>query len=167
MQASILMAGVSDISHPHETSVVGFSDVEVREDGSFVPRMPVDELESDPQHTERKLMRRMGTTMTEAMIAAFACELAMKAISLTCNDEAKKTHDLLTLFQELPGRSRERIQADYPEIADVIRKGRHTFGGGDTSRQVSAKRRSAQSSTSTRLARSGRQPESFWTKQNS
>ena len=128
MQASILMAGVSDISHPHETSVVGFSDVEVREDGSFVPRMPVDELESDPQHTERKLMRRMGTTMTEAMIAAFACELAMKAISLTCNDEAKKTHDLLTLFQELPGRSRERIQADYPEIADVIRKGRHTFG---------------------------------------
>ena len=73
-------------------------------------------------------MRRMGTTMTEAMIAAFACELAMKAISLTCNDEASKTHDLLLLFQGLPGGSRERIQADYPEIADVIRKGRHTFG---------------------------------------
>ena len=128
MQASILMAGVSDFSHPNETSVAGFSDVEVNEDGSLEPRMPLDELKSDPQHTERRLMRRMGTTMTEAMIAAFACELAMKAISLTCNDEASKTHDLLLLFQELPGGSRERIQADYPEIADVIRKGRHTFG---------------------------------------
>ena len=128
IQASILMAGISDISHPNETSVAGFSDVDVREDGSLVTRIPVDELKSDPQHTERKLMRRMGTTMTEAMIAAFACELAMKTISLTCNDEASKTHDLQVLFQKLPGRSRERIQADYPEIADVIMKGRHTFG---------------------------------------
>ena len=128
MQAGILMAGVSDISHPQETSIAGFSDVQVKEDGSLMAHIPVDELKNDPQHTERRLMRRMGTTMTEAMIAAFACELAMKAISLTCCDEASKTHDLLTLFQKLPGGSRERIQADYPEIADVIRKGRHTFG---------------------------------------
>ena len=128
MQASILMAGVSDISHPHETSVADFLDVEVRDDGSLVTHIPVDELKNDPQHTERRLIRRMGTTMTEAMIAAFACELAMKAISLTCNDEADKTHDLLALYETLPDRSRERICADFPDITDVIRKGRHRFG---------------------------------------
>ena len=128
MQASILMAGISDISHPHETSVVGFLDVEIRDDGSLVTHIPVDELKNDPQHTERRLMRRMGTTMTEAMIAAFACELAMKAISLTCNDEADKTHDLLALYEALPDLSRERICADFPDITDVIRKGRHRFG---------------------------------------
>ena len=52
----------------------------------------------------------------------------MKAISLTCNDEADKTHDLLALYEALPDRSRERICADFPDITDVIRKGRHRFG---------------------------------------
>ena len=36
------------------------------------------------------------------MIAAFACELALKAISLTGTDEASETPDLLKLFDELP-----------------------------------------------------------------
>ena len=128
MQASILMAGVSDSSHPHETSVAGFFDVEVRDDGSLVTHIPVDELKGDPQHTKRKLKRRMGSTMAEAMISAFACELAMKAISMTRKDEAIKTHDLLDLYGALLEGSRDRIQADFPDIENVIRKGRHRFG---------------------------------------
>ena len=128
IQASILMAGVSEISHPHEFSVADFYDVEIRQDGTAILKLPVDEFKNDPHPVEHRLIRRMGTTMTEAMIAAFSCELVMKAISLTCNDEASKTHDLLTLFRELPDRSKKRIQEDYPEIADIIGKGRQTFG---------------------------------------
>ena len=128
IQATILMAGVSDVSQPQETFVADFYELEVMHDGTAVLNLPIDELKNDPQPAEHRLIRRMGTTMTEAMIAAFSCELAMKAISLTCNNKASKTHDLLALFRELPDRSRERIQEDYPEIADVIEKGRQTFG---------------------------------------
>ena len=70
----------------------------------------------------------MGTTRTEAMTAAFACELAMNAICLTCKDEAIRTHDLIELYHDLPQRSRTRIEADYPEIAAVMEAGRQTFG---------------------------------------
>ena len=34
------------------------------------------------------LMGRFGTSMLARMVAAFACELAMKSILLTRNDEA-------------------------------------------------------------------------------
>lgn len=51
----------------------------------------------DIQFRERRLLRNLGETLTAAMISAFACELAMKAISLTVNDQALKTHDLKRL----------------------------------------------------------------------
>ena len=62
------------------------------------------------------------------MIAAFACELALKAISLTCTDEARKTHDLLELFDNLPGDSRDRLEADFSTMRDVLTEHRGTFG---------------------------------------
>ncbi len=62
------------------------------------------------------------------MIAAFACELTLKAISLTCTDEAKKTHDLLELFEHLPEESRDRLEADFSTIRDVLRQNRGNFG---------------------------------------
>ena len=62
------------------------------------------------------------------MIAAFACELALKAISLTCTDEASKSHDLLDLFDHLPRESRDRIEADFSTIRDVLTENRGTFG---------------------------------------
>ena len=52
----------------------------------------------------------------------------MKAITLTAEDEAAKTHDLLALFKGLPEYSRRRIAADYPEIETVLNAGRQTFG---------------------------------------
>ena len=59
-------------------------------------------VSDDPQFQERRLVRKMGRTLTAAMISAFACELAMKAIALTAKDEAAKSHDLDALYAELP-----------------------------------------------------------------
>ena len=128
IQAEILMAGVADISHPHETSVADFSDVRVQNDGSLRVRSSLEGFKDDPNYSDNRLRRRMGTTMTEAMTAAFACELAMKAICLTCKDEAIKTHDLMDLYEDLPEQSRRRMRADYPEIAKTLESGRQTFG---------------------------------------
>ncbi len=61
--------------------------------------------------SNHELMARMGTTMMAGMTAAFACELAMKAILMTRLDKAKKTHDLAELYDALPRDCRERIEA--------------------------------------------------------
>ena len=46
---------------------------------------------------------------------------------MTRLDEAEKTHDLLKLYNALPADSRERLEADFSEIASVLRDHRHTF----------------------------------------
>ena len=53
----------------------------------------------------------------------------MKAILMTRLDKAKKTHDLLELYNGLPSDSRERLEADCPEIAAALARDRETFGG--------------------------------------
>ena len=128
LQATILMAGAGEISNPHEISVVNFPDVDVRDDGSLVAYMSVEELKEDPQFYKNRMMRMMGSTMVEAMISAFACELAMKAICLTCKDEAVRDHNLLDLYNDLPENSRKRIEADFAGIRKVFEKGKQTFG---------------------------------------
>lgn len=45
-----------------------------------------------------------------------------------CRDEAKKTHDLLGLYNDLPEDSRTRLKADFAETGDVLEQGRYTFG---------------------------------------
>ena len=76
----------------------------------------------------RPLMGRLGTALVAGMSAAFACEVGMKAILMTRLDEAAKTHDLLKLYEELPEDVVQRLEADFPEIAEVIAHGRQTFG---------------------------------------
>ena len=66
--------------------------------------------------------------MARGMMSAFACELAMKAISLTVSDEARREHDLLLLYRDLPESSRQRLEFDYPGIAEVMAEGRQRFG---------------------------------------
>ena len=66
--------------------------------------------------------------MARGMMSAFACELTMKAISLTVKDEAWKGHDLRCLYRDLPSSSKERLEFDFPEIAGVLEEGRHRFG---------------------------------------
>ena len=79
------------------------------------------------QPSDSALMARMGTCMVAGMTAAFACELGMKAILMTRLDEAKKKHDLLKLYDALPADSRERLEADFTEIANVLDENQHVF----------------------------------------
>ena len=62
---------------------------------------------------------------------------------MTRLDEAAKTHDLLELYEELPEDAVQRLEADFPDIADVIAHSRQTFGkwryfeqGGDAIRAL-------------------------------
>ena len=82
---------------------------------------------NDDETRKSELMKRLGSTMTVAMMSAFACELAMKAIRLTRMDEARKSHDLLRLYRDLPQDGRQRIEADFPGIVSTLERGRHTF----------------------------------------
>ena len=125
LQASILMAGLERV--PFEMSVSSLDDFHLKDDGTAVVPVPIEEIRNDPQYEEYALQQRMGSTMTAAMMGAFACELAMKAISLTTVDEAQKEHDLLLLFDELPDASKARVEADFSDIRRVVEDSRHLF----------------------------------------
>jgi len=49
-------------------------------------------------------------------------------VSLTCTGEARKTHDLLDLSDNFPGNSRDRLEADFSTMRDVLTEHRGTFG---------------------------------------
>ena len=100
----------------------------MHDDGSVTAHVPTKELSENPKTTEDEQMKRLGSTMTIAMMSAFACELAMKAIRLTRMDEFRKSHDLWQLFQDLSEDSKARMEEDFPEIGSVLKKGRSTFG---------------------------------------
>ena len=125
LQARALMAGVERV--PRELSVVRLWDIDLRDDGSATLHVPTKELREDTKTREDELMKRIGSTMTIAMMSAFACELAMKAIRLTRMDEARKKHDLWLLYRDLPDDSRARVEEDFPEIGAVLKNARYTF----------------------------------------
>lgn len=128
LQAVLLMAGVGETSDPLEMLSTQFPWPDLKDDGSAAVYLPMEELGKDPQYLEFGTVKMLGSTMARAMLSAFACELTMKAICLTCKDEALKDHDLLDLYEDLPESSRKRIEADFTEIREVINRGRHTFG---------------------------------------
>ena len=113
VQARLLVAAVSDMYASHDEAIVGFGKAAASD---------------DPRYDQRDLNRRLGSTMARGMMSAFACELAMKAISLTVSDEARREHDLLLLYRDLPESSRQRLEFDYPGIAEVMAEGRQRFG---------------------------------------
>ena len=132
-QACALMSGLANF--PREMSAIALSDFDFGE-----PTLGVEASSTDTplrvsavvpvshrKPSDAALMARMGTCMVAGMTAAFACEVGMKAILMTRLDEAEKTHDLLKLHDALPVDSRERIEADFSEIASVLRDHRHTF----------------------------------------
>ena len=127
LQATTLMASVEDITHPHDRSVADFPDICFRDDGTAVYTVSMNGIADDPQFHERRLLQILGETLTAAMISAFACELAMKAVSLSVNDTALKKHDLKQLYDDLPESSRLRVVADYPGIEAALDAGRQTF----------------------------------------
>ena len=125
LQARVLMSGVERL--PRESSVVRFWDIDIHDDGSTTLHVPTKELSENSWTRENELMKRFGSTMTIAMMSAFACELAMKAIRLTRMDEARKSHDLWRLYRDLPKDSRRRMEEDFPEVGSVLKKARYTF----------------------------------------
>lgn len=135
LQASAFMTGINSL--PREMSVIRYSDydfqepriseVDVTDDGSEV-RVSGKTVGKPRQLPEHVLMERMGLLMMSGMTAAFACELALKALLITRLDEARKTHDLLELYNDLPKDSKTRLKADFAEIEDELERARHTFG---------------------------------------
>ena len=134
LQACTFLAGIESL--PRVQSMIPYSDFNFEE-----PRISgVEVADGDSMHVSVKttgrprrplgpeLMKRMGLVMMSGMTSAFACELVLKAILITRLDEARKTHDLLDLYNDLPEDSRRRLKADFVEIEDVLEQGRHTFG---------------------------------------
>lgn len=125
LQARALMSGVERL--PRELSVARFPDLDIHDDGSATVCVSKGELGEHSKTTEYELMKRLGSTMTIAMMSAFACELVMKAIRLTRLNDARRSHDLWLLYCDLPADSRERMEQDCPEAGSVLRDARHTF----------------------------------------
>ena len=125
LQARALMSSVERL--PRELSVVRFPGFDTHEDGSTTVYLSKDELSEHSKTQEHELMKRLGSTMTIAMMSAFACELAMKAIRLTRMHKARKSHDLWRLYSDLPRDSRARIEEDFPEFDSILKIARHTF----------------------------------------
>lgn len=135
LQASAFMAWIECL--PREMSVIRYSDYDFQEprisgvdvaDDLSEMRVSGKTVGKSQKLSEQVLMQRMGLLMTAGMTAAFACELALKAILITRLDEARKTHDLLELYRALPEDSKTRLKADFTEIEDELETGRHTFG---------------------------------------
>ena len=125
LQARALMCGVERL--PRELSVAPYPGFDMQDDGSTTVYPTEEELSEHHKTREYELMKRLGSTMMIAMMSAFACELAMKAIRLTWMDEARKSHDLWQLYSDLPADSRERIEQDFPEVGSVLKSARNTF----------------------------------------
>ena len=127
-QARALLAGIEYRAVWDERSFAGFAEFDTGDDGSlFVPDTPASHTELG-QSKEGSVLKWMGATMTATMNSAFACELALKAIALTCNDQARKKHDLLVLLNDLPDICRSRMQADHKEMASLFERKRHAYG---------------------------------------
>ena len=126
LQAKTLMSALERL--PREESVARFPDLDLHDDGSATLYWSKEQLSEHPSTTEYEMMKRLGSAMTVAMMSAFACELAMKAIQLTRSDETRKSHDLWQLYCDLPADCKKRIQEDYPDVVSVMERARHTFG---------------------------------------
>ena len=134
LQASAFVAGINSL--PREMSVIRYSDYDFQEprigidlaDDGFGVQVSGKTVGKPRQLPEQVLMERMGLLMMAGMNAAFACELALKALLITRLDEARKTHDLLELYRDLPEDSKTRLKADFAEIEDELERARHTFG---------------------------------------
>ena len=128
LQARALLDGVCHTTDHERDSIVDYPDYRFNADGSVSVQIDTHGLSQNPRHREQELLTTAGLLLGNGMIAAFACELALKAISLTCTDEARKTHDLLELFCHLPSESRDRLEADFSAIRDVLTENRGIFG---------------------------------------
>jgi hypothetical protein len=75
-----------------------------------------------PARTQEEMLRRMGSVLTAGFAAAFACEVGIKAILLTRTDVAAKSHNLSTLFGDLPEDCQKRLRGDFAGLDNVFMK---------------------------------------------
>ena len=127
LQAKILIEGLGGDIFGKDHSIVLFPTVDVDDDGGATVSLPIDSMSNNPKFDETFMLGGVGRNLVTSLMAAFSCELAMKSISITCRDRAKKDHDLLILFRDMPQESQDRARADYPDIEDVMKKGRRVF----------------------------------------
>lgn len=133
LQACALVTGLGAL--PRDMSAISLSDLDFENLGNDGTGPSVDPLVQVQLSAhlplkpsiQGRMVERMGTAMIAGFAAAFACEVGMKALLMTRRDEAKKTHDLLELYESLPEDSRERLQGDVAEIANILSKYRHVF----------------------------------------
>ncbi len=128
LQARVLIDGVSCATDHEKDSLADFPDSRINADGSVSVHLDTSGLSENPRRREQDLLATAGSLLGNGMIAAFASELALKAISLTCTDEATKKHDLLKLFDDLPRESRDRLAADFSTMRGVLAENRGVFG---------------------------------------
>ena len=131
LQARVLVDGVGYHMGHGDGSIADFPDYDVNPDGSVSVHLTMDGISENPRHKEHDMLRRMGALMGSAMTSAFACELALKAIALTCNDEARKTHDLLELSSRISRKKAqdETLVADYPARSKTCLNAVRTYFG--------------------------------------
>ena len=127
LEAKVLIEGVSRATDHERDSIARFSDSRINADGSVSVHIDISGLSENPRRREQDLVATAGSLLGNGMIAAFACELALKAIALTCTDEARKKHDLLKLFDDLPRESQDRLAADFSGVRDVLAENRDVF----------------------------------------
>ena len=134
IQACTLVLGLR--AFPYDVSLVLPSDVDFEKHADKVGELDSDEsgcirysVQVSPKPSSRdRVQERMGTAMIAGLTAAFACEIAMKAILLTRKDEAEMIHDLKDLYDALQEDCRDRLMADFAEIADIFTEHRQSFG---------------------------------------
>ena len=128
LQAKLLLSGAPTEPSFHTRLTVGFPQVHFNDDGSVTARFDTAGMSQDPDYDRQTMLNVLGSNMRDAMVSAFCCELAMKAICLTFEDIAPKSHDLHDLFTHLPEQSQARVKADHSEIEAVLLRERQTFG---------------------------------------
>ena len=133
LQAKLLAAAARSL--PHETAINRWDEVELAgpvkwqverldEEGIHI-RAEAEGVSRTPPGTWEE---RAGALLMRALTAAFSCEVGLKAILMTRNDRARKTHDLRALYDDLPEDSRARLRGDYAAIDDVLRESGEIFG---------------------------------------
>ena len=135
LQGLILVSGIETL--PYDMSPISVADFDTENlvDELGVPRMdepghwtwsPQMQWKTPP--TDRWVRGRLGAVMMAGYTVSLACEILMKAILITRLDKAERTHDLSDLYMSLPEDCRNRLQADFPQIVDIMKKYRHSFG---------------------------------------
>ena len=134
LQARVILSGIEGLLD--EMSAIALTDFDFGEPqitsldtgpAGEVRRLSAEIPAAHRKPSDRELMARMGRAMVAGLTTALACEVGMKAILMTRTDEAGRTHDLWALYGALPKDARRRLEADYREIRDVLKRHRHTF----------------------------------------